>query len=148
MTRPDRPDRFIIIYLDGFSSCNIHRQSDDRQTDRQGTSVVQLVACWTTDHHYPCSNLGVGISEGYFICDFASLLLEVARPIQHKVAVRHQSSSSLPQTARQTDRQTDRQTNIYIYTYSLTHSSIHLPSECFVGFGGGVNINIFRLTEK
>ena len=39
------------------------------------------VACWTTDHYGPCSNLGVGISEGYFIFDFASLPLEVARPI-------------------------------------------------------------------
>ena len=25
------------------------------------------VACWTTDNYHPCSNLGVGISEGYFI---------------------------------------------------------------------------------
>ena len=37
------------------------------------------VACWPTDHYHPGSNLGVGISEGGF--DFASLLLEVARPI-------------------------------------------------------------------
>jgi len=40
-----------------------------------------VVACRTTDHHYPCSNLGVGISEGCFIFDFASLTLKVARPI-------------------------------------------------------------------
>ena len=39
------------------------------------------VACWTTDHYHPCSNVGVGISEGCFIFDFASLFLEVARPI-------------------------------------------------------------------
>ena len=39
------------------------------------------VACWTTDHYNPCSNLGVGISEGCFIFDFASLPLGVARPI-------------------------------------------------------------------
>ena len=39
------------------------------------------VACWTTDHYHPYSNLGVGISEGCFIFDFASLPLEVARPI-------------------------------------------------------------------
>ena len=39
------------------------------------------VACWTTDHYHPCSNLGVGISEGCFIFDFASLPLKVARPI-------------------------------------------------------------------
>ena len=40
------------------------------------------VACGNTDHYHPCSNLGVGISEGCFIFDFASLLpLKVARPI-------------------------------------------------------------------
>ena len=39
------------------------------------------VACWIRDHHHPCSNLVVAISEGCFISDFASLPLEVARPI-------------------------------------------------------------------
>ena len=39
------------------------------------------VACWTTDHYHPCSNLGVGISEGCFVFEFASLPLEVAWPI-------------------------------------------------------------------
>ena len=39
------------------------------------------VACRTTDHCHPCSNLGVGISEGCFNFDFASLPLKVARPI-------------------------------------------------------------------
>ena len=39
------------------------------------------VAYGITDHYYPCSNLGVGISEGCFIFDFDSLPLEVARPI-------------------------------------------------------------------
>ena len=39
------------------------------------------VACWTTDHYHLCSNLGLGISEGCSIFDFASLTLEVARPI-------------------------------------------------------------------
>ena len=61
------------------------------------SSVVQLVARQTTDHYHLSSNLGVGISEGCFIFDFASLPLEVARPIQPtmctKVAVKHQSSS-------------------------------------------------------
>ena len=37
------------------------------------------VARWTTDHYHPCSNLGVGISEGCFTTDFASLPLEVAQ---------------------------------------------------------------------
>ena len=39
------------------------------------------VACWTTDHYHPCSNLGVGISEGCFVFHFTSFPLEVARPI-------------------------------------------------------------------
>ena len=41
-----------------------------------------MVACWITDHYHPCSNLGVGMSEGHFIFDFTSLPLEVAQPIQ------------------------------------------------------------------
>ena len=49
---------------------------------------------WITDHYHFSSNLGVGISEGCFIFDFASLHLEVARPIYPtmcaKVAVKHQ----------------------------------------------------------
>ena len=39
------------------------------------------VACWTTDHYQECSNLGLGISEGCLIFDFASLPLELARSI-------------------------------------------------------------------
>ena len=39
------------------------------------------VASWTTDHYHPCSNPGVGISEGCFVFHFVSLPLEVARPI-------------------------------------------------------------------
>jgi len=40
-----------------------------------------VVACWTTDHYHPCSNPGVGISEGCFVFHLVSLPLEVARPI-------------------------------------------------------------------
>jgi len=39
------------------------------------------VACWTTDHYLLCSNLDVDISESCLIFYFASLPLEVARPI-------------------------------------------------------------------
>ena len=39
------------------------------------------VACWTTDPYHPCSNLGVGVSDGCFVFDFAALPSEVARPI-------------------------------------------------------------------
>ena len=56
------------------------------------------VVCWTTDHYHPCSNLGLDVSEGCFVFDFASLPLEVARPIYPtmctKVAVKQFSSSS------------------------------------------------------
>ena len=38
-----------------------------------GTSMVWLVALWITDHYHLSSNLGVGISEGCFVFDFASL---------------------------------------------------------------------------
>ena len=41
--------------------------------DTEGRLRGLAVACWTTDHYHPCSNLGVGISEGCFIFDFASL---------------------------------------------------------------------------
>ncbi|KAK2143518.1 hypothetical protein LSH36_834g00067 [Paralvinella palmiformis] len=34
------------------------------------------VVCWTTDHYHLCSIRGLGISEGCFIFDFASLPLE------------------------------------------------------------------------
>ena len=57
------------------------------------------VARWTTDHYHPCSNPGVGISEGCFVFHFVSLPLELAQPIYPtlctKVAVKHQSSSSI-----------------------------------------------------
>jgi len=39
------------------------------------------IACWITDFYHPCSNLGMGKSEGCFIFDCASLPLEVAQPI-------------------------------------------------------------------
>jgi len=48
---------------------------------RKGRLRGLTVECWITDHYHTCSNLGVGISEGCFIFDFASLPLEVARPI-------------------------------------------------------------------
>ena len=39
------------------------------------------LAFWVTDHYHPCSNLGVGISEGCFIFHFASLPMELVRLI-------------------------------------------------------------------
>ncbi|KAK2148732.1 hypothetical protein LSH36_486g06051 [Paralvinella palmiformis] len=50
---------------------------EPRIRTNQGRLRGLAVACWTTDPYYPCSNLGVGISEGCFIFDFASLPLEV-----------------------------------------------------------------------
>ena len=52
------------------------------------------VAFLITDHYHPCLNLGMGISEGCFVFGFASLPLEVTRPMWTVVAVKHQSSSS------------------------------------------------------
>jgi len=39
------------------------------------------IVCQTTDHYHPCSNLGMGISEGCFMFDFASLPSEVTHSI-------------------------------------------------------------------
>jgi len=67
----------------------------------KGRLRVLEVACWTTDHYHPCLNPGVGIFEGCFNIDFASLPLEVVRPIYPtmctNVAVKHKSSSSIDQ---------------------------------------------------
>ena len=89
------------------------------------------VACWTTDHYYPCSYPGMGISEGFFIFDFTSLPLEVAQPIQPtmctKVAVKHQSSSSSSSPAKFC---LQKELNIQIYckinksVYCLTFSRV------------------------
>ena len=55
--------------------------SDYSSKETEGHHRCLAVACWTTDHYHPCSNLGAGTSEGCFIFDVASLPLEVARPI-------------------------------------------------------------------
>jgi len=52
-----------------------------------------VVACWTTDHYHPCSNLGVGISEGCLIFDLDSLPLEVAWFLAYHV---HKSGCKTP----------------------------------------------------
>jgi len=70
-----------------------------RKTSIINQSIRGLVGR-ALDHRLlpPSSNLGVGISKACFIFDFASLPLEVARPILPtvctKVAIKHQSSSS------------------------------------------------------
>jgi len=58
-------DRYMCIYLDEY----------------KGRLRGLAVACRNTDHYHPCSNPGVGISEGCFVFHFVSLPLEVARPI-------------------------------------------------------------------
>ena len=87
----------IVYYLYIFHKSFIRLHL--RYSPEGGSSAVQLVTRWTTDHSHLSSNLGVCISEECFIFDFASLVLEVARPIQPtictKVAVKHQSSSHL-----------------------------------------------------
>jgi len=47
----------------------------------EDASVVWLVARRIIDHNHPSSKRSVGISEGYFIFDVASLPLEVAQHI-------------------------------------------------------------------
>ena len=87
-----------IIFCNGFFSLVLFSYLKRFLGRLRGLAV----ACWMTYHYYPGSNPSVGIFEGCFIIDFASLPLEVARPIQPtmctKVAVKHQlSSSSLSQ---------------------------------------------------
>jgi len=45
-------------------------------------SYIVMIARWITNNNHLSSNLGVGISEGCFIFDLASLPLEVARLIE------------------------------------------------------------------
>ena len=59
----------------------VHRNKPFYFSWQLGASVVQLVAHWTTDHYHLGSNLDVGIPEGCFMFDFASLTLEVTLPI-------------------------------------------------------------------
>ena len=73
---------FLIAGQEYASNVYIYeRLYAELSTVKRGRLRGLAVACWTTDHYHPCSNLGVGISEGCFIFDFASLPLEVARPI-------------------------------------------------------------------
>jgi len=63
---------------------------------REMISERVKIAHWITDHYHLSLNLTMGISEGCFIFDFASLPLEVTQPIYPsmctKVAIKHQSS--------------------------------------------------------
>ena len=52
---------------------------------KRGHLRRRAVACRTTYHYHPCSNLGVSISEGCFIFDFASLPLELAAHLAYLV---------------------------------------------------------------
>ena len=68
--------KVIVRMLRIITRCNVSIE-DFKNGRLRGLAV----ACWTTDHCHPCLNLSVGLSEGCFIFDFASLHLEVARPI-------------------------------------------------------------------
>ena len=86
-----RPTQLIHYDVDQTETNHdiVHRHpSTSTTTSRQipastdsGASVIQLVARWTTYHYHLSSDLGVGISEGCFIFDFASVPLDFARPI-------------------------------------------------------------------
>ena len=95
----------------------------------------------------PCSNPGVGISEGCFVFHFVSLPLEVAQPIQPtlctKVAVKHQSSSSwLPKFFRTgiipCILARYRKIYGYAHTYTQTLTLVHvciIPVEKMIRIG-------------
>ena len=61
---------FVIpVLLYGFELFALSEKLISKVGVFQTRLCVLLVACWTTDHYRPCSNLGVGISEGCFIFD-------------------------------------------------------------------------------
>jgi len=68
---------FLVFTGTNLSSMAQHTH----YTERLGRLRGLAVACCTTDPYHPCSNPGVGISEGCFVFHFVSLPLEVARPI-------------------------------------------------------------------
>jgi len=71
---------YITIQLDQTASGVIEIAKEKRRVKfrvERGCLCGLAVPCWTRDHYHPCSNLGVGIYEGCFIFDFASLPLEV-----------------------------------------------------------------------
>ena len=70
-----------LLVRSGFKSDTYLCFLDVSLVSFMGASVIQLVAHWITDHYHVSLNLGVGISEQCFIFDFASLPLEVTRPI-------------------------------------------------------------------
>ena len=44
-----------------------HDTTTTTTTTNNNNNSGLAVACWTTDHYHPCSNPGVGISEGCFV---------------------------------------------------------------------------------
>ena len=76
----NKSDDYIHKYicLSKFELFSVHisrsRPCYPKQCQRKRGRLRGLaVACWTTDHYHPCSNLGVAIYEGCFVFDFASL---------------------------------------------------------------------------
>ena len=57
------------------------RLRDDCSNQSYMSETIKQSCGSVLNHRSPCSNLGVGLSEGCFIIDFASLPLKVARPI-------------------------------------------------------------------
>ena len=110
-----------------------------------GASLVQLVALWTTYHYHLSSNLGVGISESYFVFDFASLPQEVARPIspnmRTNVAVRHQSSSATLEGENPEHSSTE---------HSLCHShyTLRIPHTVFRVCKCQQSVTLIRVTKS
>ena len=101
----------------------------------QGRLLCLAAVCWTTDHYHSCQNLGVGISEGCFIFDSASLHLEVARPIQpHRV---HKSGRKTSITITQILyklRRLSNSKNIFVKTMKIhfLSSSTKLWGQLFI----------------
>ena len=76
--------KYLFIFVDIYTDdvlVNKYKVIFSYSTWRGGRLRGLAVACWITDHYHPGLNLGLGISEGCFIFDFASFPLEVTQPI-------------------------------------------------------------------
>ena len=63
------------------------------------------VACWTTDHYHPCSNIGVGISEGCFVITLGGRSAHLAYPVHkggRKTSINHHFIQSVSEKLNKT----------------------------------------------
>ena len=91
---------YLTVMMSVFSYVTYVSVNRWIQIDSSETCLGRLrglaVACWTTDHYHPCSNLGMGISEGCFTLTSLHYLWRSLDPFSFPCtqAVKHQSSET------------------------------------------------------